>query len=220
MAATDDRIPNGKGTDNEWIDFHQSESLVTRLANILDEYPPGVSTLREFVQNADDAGASRLVLCLDEGHDWSSGGALPTEGLAAYANGPALLVFNDATFTEKDFASISSIGKSRKREDTATIGKFGLGFNVVYHFTDVVQFVSGDSVVVFDPHGAHLPGGKLGLRANFCNGFGAKYPGLLDPLLGPARRFAADEAAGSGRGERLQSTLFRLPLRTEAQARS
>ena len=53
--------------DDEWVPFHQNESLVTRLANILDEYPPGLGTLREFVQNADDAGASRLILCLDEG---------------------------------------------------------------------------------------------------------------------------------------------------------
>ena len=113
-----------------WQTFHQHEALTTRLANILEEYPPGVSTLREYVQNADDAGASTLVLCLDASTQRATG--YPTPELADYA-GPALLVYNDATFTERDFASISSIGKSRKREDSATIGRYGLGFNVSYH---------------------------------------------------------------------------------------
>ena len=133
-----------------WQPFHQAEALVTRLANILDEYPAGPSTLREFVQNADDAGATRLVLCLDEGSG-DTCGELPTDGLAQYARGPALLVYNNAEFSERDFESISSIGRSRKRDDSTTIGKYGLGFNVAYHFTDCVQFVSGESVVIFDP---------------------------------------------------------------------
>lgn len=37
-------------------------------------------------------------------------------------------------------------------------GRFGLGFNAVYHFTDVPSFVSGDHVVMFDPHARYLPG--------------------------------------------------------------
>mgnify|MGYP001387497822 CR=1 FL=1 len=41
----------------DWVPFHQQEALTTRLANILEEYPVGVGSLREFVQNADDAGA-------------------------------------------------------------------------------------------------------------------------------------------------------------------
>ena len=30
--------------------------------------------------------------------------------------------------------------------------RFGLGFNSVYHFTDLPSFVSGDHLIVFDPH--------------------------------------------------------------------
>lgn len=67
----------------EWETFHQAEALVTRLSNILEEYPPGLGTLREFAQNADDAGASRLVLCLDE--SGNAPGALPTEVRARHA---------------------------------------------------------------------------------------------------------------------------------------
>ena len=203
----------------EYDAFHQSEALTTRLSNILEEYPPGVSTLREFVQNADDAGASRLVICLDLSSH-GDGEQLPTEKLREYASQPALLVWNDATFSERDFQSISSVGKSRKREDGTTIGKYGLGFNVAYHFTDCVQFVSGRSFVCFDPHGTALPNGELGLRAAFADGYGARWPGLLRPLLAPLRRF--DEAAAAADEQLSQpvaSTLFRLPLRTAAQAR-
>ena len=105
-----------------WTTFHQHEALTTRIANILDEYPPGVSTLREYVQNADDAGASTLVLCLDASVRTPDPAGYPTAALAEYT-GSSLLVYNDATFSEKDFASLSSIGKSRKREDAATIGR-------------------------------------------------------------------------------------------------
>ena len=217
----------------DWTPFHQQEALTTRLANILEEYPPGVSTLREFVQNADDAGASRIILCLDLGDCGNpAGGALPTPALEGLS-GPALLVYNNATFSERDFESITSIGKSRKREDNTTIGKYGLGFNVCYHFTDLPQFVSGETVVLFDPHGRHLPGGKgaLGMRATFTDGLAERFPGLMDPLLAPlARLHDAEGAAGGGgngrcaasicRDRPTEATLFRLPLRTEAQART
>ena len=39
-----------------------------------------------------------------------------------------------------------------------TTGRFGLGFNAVYNITDVPAFVSGDYLVLFDPHARYLPG--------------------------------------------------------------
>jgi hypothetical protein len=35
------------------------------------------------------------------------------------------------------------------------------GFNVVYNLTDVPSFVSGQHIVLFDPHAAYLPGVSL-----------------------------------------------------------
>ena len=207
---------------SEYTIFHQQEALTTRLANILEEYPAGPSSLREFVQNADDAHASSLVLCLDAGCSEAAEMALPCEELRAL-NGPALLVWNDAKFTEADFVSISSIGRSRKREDATTIGRYGLGFNVSYHFSDVVQLLSADSLVFFDPHGTSLPGKELGLRAKLADGFFARYPGVMEPLLQPLRALtehmqsAPINVTGA---EGLDCTLFRLPLRTAAQASS
>jgi len=44
--------------------FQQEEPLTVRLNGILTEYPPGVSTLKELLQNADDAGAKLVVIPL------------------------------------------------------------------------------------------------------------------------------------------------------------
>ena len=43
------------------VSFQQEERFTVRLRGILTEYPPGVSTLKELLQNADDAGAKLIV---------------------------------------------------------------------------------------------------------------------------------------------------------------
>jgi sacsin len=72
--------------------------------------------------------------------------------------GPSLIVGNDATFTEADFRSLARIGQGSKIEKLATTGRFGLGFSSTYHLTDTPTFVSGEHLVVFDPHCAFVPG--------------------------------------------------------------
>jgi len=44
--------------------YDLNEAITTRLSGLLKEYPPGVSILRELLQNADDAGATEIVSCL------------------------------------------------------------------------------------------------------------------------------------------------------------
>ena len=39
--------------------------------------------------------------------------------------GPAILVYNDAKFTEEDFAAISKLGRPSKLKKPSSIGKFG-----------------------------------------------------------------------------------------------
>lgn len=65
--------------------------------------------------------------------------------LAQY-QGPALLAYNNAIFTQKDFESLSRLGDSLKLQDGLTTGKFGRGFNSVgcypmfkpKHFADLI----------------------------------------------------------------------------------
>jgi hypothetical protein len=125
-----------------------------------------------------------------------------------------LLVYNDSTFRESDFTSISSIGDSVKREQIGKTGRFGVGFNSVYHLTDVPSFVSGRHVVFFDPHATFLPNvssSNPGKRVDFVKN---------DVLAKNFDQFAPFLAFGCDARAEFRGTTFRFPLRTKAQASS
>ena len=46
-----------------------------------------------------------------------------------------MLAYNNSIFEEIDFQSIRQIEKSEKYDKPLKIGKFGLGFNSIYHLT-------------------------------------------------------------------------------------
>ena len=108
--------------------FEQKQPITTTLRTICESYPPNTS-LRELLQNADDARASEIEFVLDTKTHAPSGPLLHEE-LSEY-NGPALLARNNSKFTDRDFESLSSVGDSGKRNDPETVGKFGQGFNSV-----------------------------------------------------------------------------------------
>jgi hypothetical protein len=199
----------------KWATFHQQEDLTTRLHNILEEYPPGIGIFKEFLQNADDAGARRFAIVFDATAHPTEPEGLLAASMAAW-QGPALYVYNDAKFSDGDFESISHVGRSGKHDDTSKIGKYGLGFNCAYHFTDVVSFVTGENLVIFDPHGQNLPDGELGLRSNFIDEQLPKhYPAQFAPFMWAEGELDFCECSAS---EQFPGTLFRLPLRTKEQA--
>ena len=121
-------------------------------------------------------------------------------------------MYNSANFKEEDFKSIVSVGQSGKFRDENKIGKYGLGFNVSYHFTDVISFISGDQLIFFDPHGLYLPNNIRGLRMNFVKSRLAENSDQLKPFqsMFPKHNFL----------EPFEGTVFRLPLRNPAQAES
>ena len=49
--------------------------------------------------------------------------------------GPALYAFNDATFKDDDWEGIQNLMQSNKKKDPLKVGRFGIGFNSVYHIT-------------------------------------------------------------------------------------
>lgn len=55
--------------------------------------------------------------------------------------GPALYAFNNAVFTEEDWHGIQATGRSVKRNDPNRVGRFGIGFNSVYHITGKLHSV-------------------------------------------------------------------------------
>ncbi|KAL6760935.1 hypothetical protein V8C86DRAFT_987674 [Haematococcus lacustris] len=197
-----------------WEDFGQKVDLTARIREILINYPEGTPILKELVQNADDARATRIAFCLDHRQH-------PTAGLLAASMAPfqgvALLVFNNAVFSERDFDSISKVGDSVKREEAGKTGRFGIGFNSCYHITDLPSFVSGSHCVIFDPHCKYLPNisaANPGKKINLVEQAGvvaAQCAGQLAPYQGA---FGCDVLSGRP----WPGTLFRFPLRTAVLA--
>ncbi len=85
-----------------------------------------------MIQNADDAGASIVQFFVDNRHHGTSN--LVSPKLADY-QGPALISANDAMFTDDDWIGIQKLQQSIKAEDPFKVGRFGIGFNSVYHIT-------------------------------------------------------------------------------------
>ena len=93
---------------------------------------------QELIQNADDAKATIVKVVLDHRN-------LPTlsdklvgshaRNLLQRYQGPALLAYNNAIFSEGDWEGIQNLQQSGKSKDPFKVGKFGIGFNAVYHIT-------------------------------------------------------------------------------------
>ncbi|XP_028392515.1 sacsin-like [Dendronephthya gigantea] len=197
----------------------QYEPLTTRLRNILQQYKEGVAIFKEIIQNADDARASKVCFVID----WRENPRerLLTEELAK-CQGPALWAYNDAMFSEADFENINKLAGETKKEDLEKVGRFGLGFNSVYHLTDVPSFLSGEHVVVFDPNMTHISklidgkmrGGGFMLSLVESKLALSAFP---DQFMPYHQMFGCDM---SGTGPfHFDGTLFRLPFRTTEQAR-
>ena len=141
--------------EDTFEDAGQYKTLTQRLKNILREYDGGLTIVKELIQNADDAEATEINICYDaRTHD------IPPKRLLypgmTECHGPALIVHNDASFTEEDFQNIQKLAAATKEDKPLKIGKFGVGFCSVYHITDVPSFVSRDSMCIFDPTLQHL----------------------------------------------------------------
>lgn len=87
-----------------------------------------------------------------------------------------------------------------------------VGFNSVYHLTDLPSFVSGKYVVLFDPQGVYLPqvsAANPGKRIDFVNSSAIS---IYEDQFSPYCAFGCDmQSSFSG-------TLFRFPLRNADQA--
>ena len=136
-------------------DFEQTEPLTLRLKRLLKDYEDGLPIFKELIQNADDANATEISFLYDERSNDDLTSSLIDQSMKSW-HGPALWVHNDSVFTKEDFENIKKLNAATKASDTTKIGKFGLGFNSVYHLTDVPCFLSGNHIVYFDPHSKYL----------------------------------------------------------------
>lgn len=196
-------------------EWGQQEPLTTRINTLLREgYTDGLSVPKELIQNADDAGASVVKFLYDERENTEFRRRVFSKEMRAF-QGPALWIFNDAEFSADDLKNITKLNAATKQTDMRKIGKFGLGFCSVYNLTDVPSFLSGSSLVLFDPHEKYLDHKKTGLKYQLPNKtLVCRHIDQFKPYAGIFGCKIDDE-----RFQRYDGTLFRLPLRTEKQAR-
>ncbi|KAH8096577.1 hypothetical protein BXZ70DRAFT_991302 [Cristinia sonorae] len=184
--------------------FGESIDPTAAIASILGTYPFSIGLLREILQNSDDAKADTQIFLLD--HRTHGTKHLLHDGLSD-AQGPALLAYNNSTFSEDDWVALQRIHQSSKRADTSKIGKYGIGFRSCYHITDTPQIISGRFLAVLDPHHKCFPEG--GSKVDFT----VDAERHADHLAA----FNIDRMVPSYKpGTPLKGTIVRLPLRCNA----
>ena len=198
-------------------DYGQREPLTRRIRNLLKDYPDGLPVPKELIQNADDAQASECCLLLDlRQHSTDNLINAKIKGF----QGPAMVFWNNQTFSPADFQNLCEFGGETKLEDRKKVGKFGLGFNSVYNLTDLPQFVSGEHFCVLDPHEKYFNGkrGKMFSLGEMILDLGQtvadRIQGQLQPFDG-LFQFSTENAA---MGQKYSGTIFRFPLRTADNA--
>jgi hypothetical protein len=131
------------GADDDDIDDEfsgQTVDLCAALRNILAQYPEGTGILKELLQNADDACATEFHAVYDMRTHGTE--LLFTKGdFAEEFQGPAFLAWDNVQMQPENIKAIQSVAQSSKARDYGKTGKFGIGFNSVYHVTDLPSFV-------------------------------------------------------------------------------
>ncbi|RIB23756.1 hypothetical protein C2G38_794908 [Gigaspora rosea] len=170
--------------DEIFQDFHPDEKYTTRIKNILTEYPHGSQILREILQNSDDAKSTVQIFILN--HKTYPSESLFDSELKRY-QGPALLSANDTIFQPEDFKSLVSLANSEKIDKYDKIGVMGIGFNSIFHISDVSSIISGSTYVLIDPHARKYckrKPGQRGFTTDFLeHGLLNSHPDQFDPFL-------------------------------------
>ncbi|XP_059896915.1 sacsin [Gadus macrocephalus] len=190
--------------------------FIDYLKDILRRYPDGGQILKELIQNADDAGATRVVFIHDKrnyGHK-----SILTDEFGKY-QGPALFAFNDAKFTSEDWQGIQATGRSVKRKDPNKVGRFGIGFNSVYHITDVPWILSSDHLAVLDPHEKLFGQGHGGYQWSLADNKDQETLKTIEDQFRPFQNIVEyllqKKWTEVLEDQHFNGTLFRFPLRNE-----
>ena len=190
----------------------QKEPVTRRIKRIVEDYATTSDIFKELLQNADDAQATQVKFLIDwREHPTAS---LFTEELACW-QGPALIAYNNAAFSDQDLEHICKLAGETKMKDPLKTGRFGVGFCATYRLTDVPSFLSRKFFTMFDPHTTYLgdrvsaaePGIRIDLVENREDM--TLYEDQFLPYNG---LFGCDVFNLDGDG--FQGTLFRFPFRT------
>ena len=115
-------------------------SIQTLLADVYKDAGDGRTLLRELVQNADDAKATRLVfIVLERGWPGAQNSLL---------RGPALLVANDGSFPATDRDAFHLALGGSKADDAGKVGRFGVGLKSVFHICEALVYIGAEAGVL------------------------------------------------------------------------
>jgi len=115
-------------------------SIQTLLADVYKDAGDGRTLLRELVQNADDAEATRLVfVVLDRGWPGAQNSLL---------RGPALVVANNGSFPASDRDALHLALGGSKADDAGKVGRFGVGLKSVFHICEALVYVGAEAGVL------------------------------------------------------------------------
>lgn len=208
----------------ENLGFEQSgqrEPLTVRIKNILEEYPSVADIFKELLQNADDANATECSFLIDMRKNLEIRENLLDPGMIV-CHGSALWSFNNSVFSDTDFLNITRLGGSMKRCEADKVGKFGLGFNSVYHVTDIPIIMSREFMIMFDPNINHISKhirdkSNPGIKINWSKQQKRlrKFPNQFKPFINV---FNCQLPLSLECPYKYDGTLFRLPFRTEQEA--
>ncbi|XP_054575715.1 sacsin isoform X3 [Eptesicus fuscus] len=200
----------------------QREPLTVRIKNILEEYPSVSDIFKELLQNADDANATECSFMIDMRRNMDIRENLLDPGMAA-CHGPALWSFNNSEFSDSDFVNITRLGESLKRGEVDKVGKFGLGFNSVYHITDIPIIMSREFMIMFDPNINHISKhikdrSNPGIKINWSKQQKRlrKFPNQFKPFIDV---FGCQLPLTVETPYSYSGTLFRLSFRTQQEAK-
>uniref|UniRef100_A0A8C1IQD4 Sacsin/Nov domain-containing protein n=1 Tax=Cyprinus carpio TaxID=7962 RepID=A0A8C1IQD4_CYPCA len=197
----------------------QSEPITQRIKNILKEYDEEIDIFKELLQNAEDAGATTCKFLLDFRKHRDPPETLFDDGMAL-CSGPCLWIFNNELFSQEDWKNIVKVGSASKENKVEMIGTFGLGFNSVYHVSDIPSILSGNTLLILDPNVTHLEKhilskGNPGIKLNpFQERLYKRFPGQFKSHEGI---FDCDLSAQNSK-KSYNGTLIKLPFRTLEEA--
>nr|KAG5700581.1 hypothetical protein BaRGS_015377 [Batillaria attramentaria] len=175
-----------QAADEFTSEFGQCEPLTRRINRLLEGYTRDCTIFKELLQNADDAGATEVRFVKDFRRH-------PVERVLndgwKEIMGPALCVYNDASFSQKDMKGIQALGEGSKEEEFLKTGRYGVGFNAVYNLTDTPCFWTrvdgqGETVCLLDPNRFVVRQGRQpGMRLHITDRFHSDYSDMLRPFI-------------------------------------
>lgn len=176
------------------IDYE--EDLIPRIRDLIDGYDKD-SILKEYLQNADDSGATELIVTFDKQQ-------YPKLNYTDFevANSNALLLQNNSQFKEKDFNSIVKISAQGKTKEADSTGRFGQGFSSSFSISDHPSFISNGRAYWFDVHRSSVSKE----RSKSIQGWDYTNSKEINDWLDTFNEVIDKNFKG---------TIFRLPLRTE-----